>query len=181
MINLHKNTITTNKRKLYSLLIISFLTLTNIPNIILPYDNDVFAMTVDSSRGNRVRFTQEEDNRLRGLVEGKNTKERGFWSLIAEQMPGRNVKQCRYRWHFHLEHLDTEKRSHAHFTPEEDKLLIQKVQEFGTKWTTIAKYFSDRFPSLRHVPGVLSLFLFDLIERFPCFLLKKSRNLSFET
>ena len=43
MINLHNNTITTNKRKLYFLLTIPFLTLTNIPNIILSYDNDVWA------------------------------------------------------------------------------------------------------------------------------------------
>ena len=43
MINLHNNTITTNKRKLYFLLTIPFLTLTNIPNIIFSYDNDVWA------------------------------------------------------------------------------------------------------------------------------------------
>ena len=48
MINLHNNTITTNKRKLCYLLTIPFLTLTNIPNIIFSYDNDVFAMAVDS-------------------------------------------------------------------------------------------------------------------------------------
>ena len=41
MINLYNNKITTNKRKLYFLLTIHFLTLTNIPNIILSYDNDV--------------------------------------------------------------------------------------------------------------------------------------------
>ena len=43
MINLHNNKITTNKRKLYFLLTIPFLTLTNIPNIIFSYDNDVLA------------------------------------------------------------------------------------------------------------------------------------------
>ena len=43
MINLHNNTITTNKRKLCYLLTIPFLTLTNIPNIIFSYDNDVWA------------------------------------------------------------------------------------------------------------------------------------------
>ena len=43
MINLHNNKITTNKRKLYFLLTIPFLTLTNIPNIIFSYDNDVWA------------------------------------------------------------------------------------------------------------------------------------------
>ena len=95
MINLHKNTITTNKRKLYFLLTIYFLTLTNIPNIIFYYGNDVFAMAVDSSRCNRVRFSQEEDDQLRRLVEANGIKN---WSLIAEQMPGRTARQCRERW-----------------------------------------------------------------------------------
>ena len=143
-----------NKKRLCYLLTIPFLTLTNIPNIILSYDNDVFATTVGSSRGNRVRFSQEEDDQLRRLVEANGIKN---WSLIAEQMPGRNVKQCRYRWHFHIERTDTEKRSGTPFTPEEDELLIQKVQEFGTKWTTITKYFSDRLPtSLRNRYNLIS-------------------------
>ena len=74
MINLHNNTITTNKRKLCYLLTIPFLTLTNIPNIIFSYDNDVFAMAVDSSRGNSVYFSKEEDDQLRRLVEQMEQK-----------------------------------------------------------------------------------------------------------
>ena len=49
MINLHNNKITTNKRKLYFLLTIPFLTLTNIPNIIFYYDNDVWATNSNKS------------------------------------------------------------------------------------------------------------------------------------
>ena len=34
---------------------------------------------------------------------------------------------------------------------------MQKFQEFGTKWTTIAKYFSDRLPtSLRNRYNLIS-------------------------
>ena len=68
MINLYNNKITTNKRKLYFLLTIPFLTLTNIPNIIFSYDNDIFAMAEDSSRGSYARFSKEEDDQLRELV-----------------------------------------------------------------------------------------------------------------
>ena len=68
MINLHNNTITTNKRKLYFLLTIYFLTLPNITNIIFSYDNDIFAMAEDSSRGSYARFSKEEDDQLRELV-----------------------------------------------------------------------------------------------------------------
>ena len=194
MINLHNNTITTNKRKLYFLLTIYFLTLTNIPNIILSYDNDVFATAIDSSRGNYVRFSQEEDDRLKKLVAMYGTN----WPTIAEQMPGRDAKQCADRWNHHLKHPAIKKepftqeednrlkelvakhgtknwsfiakqmgnerapRSYRErwvnnlslditkkgpFTQEEDELLMQKFQEFGTKWTTIAKYFSGRIPT----------------------------------
>ena len=68
MINLHNNTIITNKRKSYFLLTIYFLTLPNITNIIFSYDNDIFAMAEDSSRGSYARFSKEEDEQLRELV-----------------------------------------------------------------------------------------------------------------
>ena len=55
MINLYNNKITTNKRKLYFLLTISFLTLTNIPNIILSYDNDVQATNSNKSFNRQYR------------------------------------------------------------------------------------------------------------------------------
>ena len=90
MINLHNNTITTNKRKLYFLLTIYFLTLTNIPNIILSYDNNVFAMTKDSSRGNCVYFSKEEDDRLKELVTEHGTKN---WSFIAKQMGNKRIRR----------------------------------------------------------------------------------------
>ena len=146
MINLHNNTIITNKRKSYFLLTIYFLTLPNITNIIFSYDNDIFAMAEDSSRGSYARFSKEEDDQLRELVaiyENKKNK----WSLISEQMPGRDAVQCNHRWNHCLKYPDTKKGSFTHFTQEEDELLMQKFQEFGTKWTTIAKYFSGRIPT----------------------------------
>ena len=37
-----------------------------------------------------------------------------------------------------------EYRTRRPWTPEEDKMLIEKVQIFGTKWVTIVKFFDDR-------------------------------------
>ena len=62
-------------------------------------------------------------------------------------MPGRDAVQCNHRWNHCLKYPDTKKGSFTHFTQEEDELLMQKFQEFGTKWTTIAKYFSGRIPT----------------------------------
>ena len=135
MINLHNNTITTNKRKLYFLLTIPFLTLTNIPNIIFSYDNDVFATTVGSSRGNRVYFSKEEDDQLRRLVEANGTKN---WSLIAEQMPGKDPEQCFHRWSVYLKHPATTKGS---FTQEEDNRLRGLVEGKNTKERGFLVYY----------------------------------------
>ena len=40
-----------------------------------------------------------EDNQLRELIEQHGT---GNWTNIAEFLPGRSGKQCRERWHNHL-------------------------------------------------------------------------------
>ena len=135
MINLHNNTITTNKRKLCYLLTIPFLTLTNIPNIIFSYDNDVFAMAVDSSRGNRVYFSKEEDDQLRRLVEANGIKN---WSLIAEQMPGRTARQCRERWTNVFAPIKEK------WTLEEDVQLSDFHRRFGNNWTVISMLLPDR-------------------------------------
>ena len=80
-----------NKKRLCYLLTIPFLTLTNIPNIILSYDNNVFAMTKDSSRGNCVYFSkEEEDDRLKELVTEHGTKN---WSFIAKQMGNKRIRR----------------------------------------------------------------------------------------
>ena len=44
----------------------------------------------------RKPWSDEEDGRLRSLVKEHGTQQ---WAKIAQNMPGRNGKQCRERWH----------------------------------------------------------------------------------
>ena len=49
------------------------------------------------------------------------------WSSIATHLPGRVGKQCRERWH---NHLDPNVRKGT-WTVGEDRLIIDSVQRFG--------------------------------------------------
>ena len=85
----------------------------------------------------REKFLPEEDSKLRQLVAtyGANS-----WETIAKKMPGRNPRQCRERWKHYL----SSSRGKSPWTPEEDQLLYEKMEEFGPKWTKIATFFNDR-------------------------------------
>ncbi|KAF9100807.1 hypothetical protein BGX27_000237 [Mortierella sp. AM989] len=75
-------------------------------------------------------WTEEEDHLLRTGVE----KFRGQWSKIAERIQGRTDDQCAKRWR---ESLDPD-IDRAAWTAEDDHLLLQKFEEFGTQWQKIA-------------------------------------------
>jgi hypothetical protein len=85
----------------------------------------------------RQPFTPEEDEFLLSLVESGCY---ASWSEIAKQIPGRSARQCRDRWTNYL----APAISFAPWRPEEDELIIQKVNEIGTKWSTIAKFAVGR-------------------------------------
>jgi hypothetical protein len=84
-----------------------------------------------------VKFTQEDDDRLCQLVDALGPVD---WNAIADQMGGRNPRQCRERWINYLSPgLNT-----AAWTAAEDALLMQKYLDFGGKWVQIAKCFPNR-------------------------------------
>jgi hypothetical protein len=84
-----------------------------------------------------VKFTQEDDNRLRRLVKALGTVD---WNAIADRMGGKNPRQCRERWINYLSPaLNT-----AAWTLAEDALLMQKYLDFGGKWVQISKCFPNR-------------------------------------
>lgn len=62
------------------------------------------------------------------------------WSKLADQMPGRIAKQCRERW---CNHLDPS-INHAQWTEEEDRIIIEKIRQVGTKWADIARLLPGR-------------------------------------
>ncbi|CAL0304492.1 unnamed protein product [Lupinus luteus] len=82
-------------------------------------------------------WTQEEDDKIVELVsEHGPTK----WSLIAKSLPGRIGKQCRERWH---NHLNPGIKKDA-WTMEEELTLMNAHSIHGNKWAEIAKVLPGR-------------------------------------
>ena len=82
-------------------------------------------------------WTKEEDAKVIELVQKYGPKR---WSLIAKHLRGRLGKQCRERWH---NHLNPEIKKTA-WTDSEDKLLFDLHTKMGNKWAEIAKYLPGR-------------------------------------
>mmetsp|Transcript_126445 Transcript_126445/g.188671 ORF Transcript_126445/g.188671 Transcript_126445/m.188671 type:complete len:348 (+) Transcript_126445:163-1206(+) len=82
-------------------------------------------------------WSSEEDEMVVELVGVYGPKS---WSVIAKHLKGRIGKQCRERWHNHLDpNINREP-----WTEEEDDLLIEKHQQLGNKWAEISKFFTGR-------------------------------------
>ncbi|KAL6853644.1 hypothetical protein ACP4OV_019673 [Aristida adscensionis] len=82
-------------------------------------------------------WTQEEDDKIIDLVKKYGPTK---WSVIARSLPGRIGKQCRERWH---NHLNPEIRKDA-WTPEEERALVNAHRIYGNKWAEIAKVLPGR-------------------------------------
>jgi hypothetical protein len=83
------------------------------------------------------KFSSEEDERLTQLV---NLLGETNWKNIANQMGTRNCRQCRERWKNYLApYLNRDP-----WSSEEDAILLEKYEEFGSKWSLITKFFPLR-------------------------------------
>jgi hypothetical protein len=82
-------------------------------------------------------WTDEEDKKVIELVRDYGARQ---WSLIAKELKGRVGKQCRERWHNHLNPAINKKP----WTNDENLLLFILHQHFGNKWAEIARHFNGR-------------------------------------
>ncbi|XXG75194.1 hypothetical protein AAC387_Pa07g3758 [Persea americana] len=82
-------------------------------------------------------WTQEEDDKIIDLVKKYGPRK---WTVIANSLPGRIGKQCRERWH---NHLNPNIRKDP-WTLEEELALMQAHQIHGNKWAEIAKVLHGR-------------------------------------
>lgn len=82
-------------------------------------------------------WTKEEDEVIVQLVNRYGAKK---WTTIAEALPGRIGKQCRERWHNHLNPSINKEP----WTLEEELALICAHQKCGNKWAELQKFLPGR-------------------------------------
>ncbi|XP_065849439.1 transcription factor MYB3R-1 [Euphorbia lathyris] len=82
-------------------------------------------------------WSKEEDEIIVELVNKFGPKK---WSTIAQHLPGRIGKQCRERWHNHLNPSINKEA----WTQQEELALIRAHQVYGNRWAELTKFLPGR-------------------------------------
>ncbi|VVB14131.1 unnamed protein product [Arabis nemorensis] len=82
-------------------------------------------------------WTKEEDEMIIQLIQKYGPTK---WSTIARFLPGRIGKQCRERWHNHLNPAINKEA----WTQEEELVLIRAHQIYGNRWAELTKFLPGR-------------------------------------
>ncbi|KAJ6697972.1 MYB PROTEIN-RELATED [Salix purpurea] len=82
-------------------------------------------------------WSKEEDEIIIELVNKYGAKK---WSTIAQHLPGRIGKQCRERWHNHLNPSINKEA----WTQQEELALIHAHQIYGNRWAELTKFLPGR-------------------------------------
>lgn len=82
-------------------------------------------------------WTAAEDRALFDIVNSHGPRR---WSFISTLMVNRSAKQCRERWHNHV-NPDVKK---GHWTVEEDSMIIAMIKKVGFKWAVISAHLPGR-------------------------------------
>ena len=89
------------------------------------------------ARSNKNTWSPQEDMLLIKLVEEHG---RNDWSLIASILGNKRSKQCRERYHNHLNPTINK----GDWTDEEEALIIELQKSYGNQWAKIADHFPGR-------------------------------------
>lgn len=84
-----------------------------------------------------VLFLKQEDRKVIELVKKHGPKK---WTVIAKHLNGRIGKQCRERWHNHL----NPEINKAAWSEREELTIIEAHKTYGNQWSRIAKLLAGR-------------------------------------